>query len=99
MWWYRSSLIKLHLSYKIFDSCDHFTFSLHTVSSQNFRSLSCSGIRVKKINNQDHVGKNLSKDSLEVNVGISRKKLSLTKKIILLLKTFLDLAPYERQSV
>ena len=81
MWWYKSSLIRLHLTHKIFDSCDHFTFSLHTVSSQNFRSLSFSGIRVKKINNQDHVGKNLSKDnSLEVNVAISRKNLNVTKK-------------------
>ena len=53
---------------------------MHTVSSQNFRSLSFSGVKViRKINNQDHVGKKLSKsNSLEVYVAISRKNMSLT---------------------
>ena len=55
----------------------------HAVSSENFRSLSFSGFKViKKVNNQDHVGKNLSKDNiLKVYVAISQKNLSLTKNL------------------
>ena len=54
---------------------------MHTVSSQNICSLSFFWNQkvIKKINNQDHVGKNLSKDnSLEVYVVISQKNLSCT---------------------
>ena len=55
---------------------------MHTVSSQNFGSLSFSGNKViKKSIIKTMLEKKLSKDnSLEVNVTISRKNLSLTKK-------------------
>ena len=66
----------------------------HAVSSENFRSLSFSGFKViKKVNNQDHVGKNLSKDNiLKVYVAISQKNLSLTKNLTFTF--FFLIAPY-----